>query len=343
MKTPTRETPPAAAPTVDSALTSSTPGVVSVAAVGDMQFDRGVRALVAREGGAAPLKWIAADLRNADVTIGNLESSLSDKGRPDPHKDVTLHGAPAGVEGLRASGFDLVSMANNHVLDYGPAALTDTVRRLDSAGIAHAGAGKDAAAAWRPAIVERNGKRIAFLSFSDVVHPGFAAGAHRPGLAPALGDFSAVTSAIRAARRKADYVIVAFHWGVEYQSRTTGGQIRQAHKAIDAGADLVLAHHPHVIQGVETYKGRLIAYSLGDFVFDHFSRATGETFVLRAALTPRGVTEARLVPAFISADGTPQVVAGSAADSILARLKAMSAKLNTKLTIDGPTASVVIP
>jgi poly-gamma-glutamate synthesis protein (capsule biosynthesis protein) len=136
-----------------------------------------------------------------------------------------------------------------------------------------------------------------------------------------ISDGKKVLAAIAAADKKADFVIVSFHWGTEYASQAASYQRALAHKAIDAGADLILGHHPHVIQGLEVYHDKLIAYSLGDFVFDHRSRATGEAFVLRVTLHPTGPPLARIIPVYLSdANGIPAPVTGKAADAILDRL-----------------------
>lgn len=330
---------------VTSAATTATkasrPPTITVAAVGDMIFDRRVKSLVASQGGTAPLSAVAPHLAAAQLTVGNLESPLSSGGTVNAAKDVTFRGDPRGVQGLSAAGFDLLSLANNHVLDYGPAALADTVRALDAHGIAHAGAGADRAAAWRPAIVHRGGATVAFLSFSQILPAGYIATGTHAGLAAGRSDRAAVLAAIRAARKQADYVIVSFHWGVEYQDDCNAEQVADARAAVDAGADMVLSHHPHVIQAVEYYKGRLIAYSLGDFVFDHYSRKTGESFVLDASLGPDGVTSARVSPVYLDSDGRPRFVKGSDALVILRRLRSISAKRATSVVIKGDTATVV--
>jgi poly-gamma-glutamate synthesis protein (capsule biosynthesis protein) len=305
-----------------------------------MIFDRRVRTVIAAAGGDAPLARVASLLARADVTVGNLESPLSWRGTRNEQKDVTFRGDPRGVEGLALAGFDFLSLANNHVLDYGPDALEDTIALLDERGIGHAGAGADRSAAWRPAVVERSGARVAFLSFTHILPVGFIATDARPGLARGRGNMDAVCEAIREAKRENDYVLVSFHWGVEYQDDCNAEQVRDAHAAIDAGADMVLSHHPHVIQAVERYKGRLIAYSLGDFVFDHYSRKTGEAFVLEAELGPDGVGAARIVPVYLDTDGRPGVVTGEAARTILERLRAISAKRGTTVVLRGDTAEV---
>jgi poly-gamma-glutamate capsule biosynthesis protein CapA/YwtB (metallophosphatase superfamily) len=339
--------PATAAPAPSAVPTSSVeptqpsgPATITVSAVGDMIFDRGVKSLIAKEGGAAPLAAVATRLAASDIAVGNLESPLATSGSQEPSKSVTFRGTPKAIEGLQTAGFDFVSLANNHALDYGKTALADTITALDAAGIAHAGAGADRAAAYAPAIVVRKGARVAYLAFSDVVPPGFAADAKHGGIATGR-QLSTVTGAIKQAKTQADYVIVSFHWGVEYQDYATAQQVHDAHAAIDAGADMVAAHHPHVIQAVELYKGKLIAYSLGDFVFDHFSKKTGEAFILDASIGPAGVGAVTVTPVYLDTNGKPAIVEGTEAATILQRLQTVSAKRDTNVVIQGSTATVM--
>lgn len=314
------------------------PATITVAAVGDMIFDRKVKELVMREGGSAPLAEVASRLSAADVAIGNLESTIAESGTKNAEKDVTFRGHPAGIDALKLAGFDAVSLANNHMLDYGPDPLTDTIEALDDAGIGHAGAGADKTAAWTPATIEVDGAKVAYLAFTHVLPPGFLAGDSKPGVASGKMDLALIDEAVREAKRTHDYVIVSFHWGVEYEDFANGDQIAKAHRVIDAGADMVLAHHPHVIQGVEFYNGKLIAYSLGDFVFDHYSRKTGEAFILEAELGPNGTASATAVPVYLDAFGRPEYVTGADASTILERLGRISKPHGTTVEVDGDLA-----
>lgn len=329
---------PSATETADAARDE--PATLTVAAVGDMIFDRKVKSLIRAQGGSAPLAKMAETLSRADVTVGNLESPLSSDGTKEADKDVTFRGDPRGVDGLADAGFDFVSLANNHVLDYGPEALEDTVSLLDGADIGHAGAGSDESAAWEPATVERRGAKVAFLSFSHILPAGFIATDSRPGLARGRGNMDAVAGAIEEAAQTHDYVLVSFHWGVEYTDHATADQVKDAHRAIDAGADMVLSHHPHVIQGVEFYEDGLIAYSTGDFVFDHYSRKTGEAFVLEAQLGTHGVSDVTATPVYLDGYGRPAVVEGAHARSILQRLESISSRHGTSVRIAGGRAEL---
>ncbi len=333
--------PATAAADIASPGRATRPATITVSAVGDMIFDRRVAELVRAEGGSAPLAHVAAHLKAADITVGNLESPLSSRGTRDADKDVTFRGDPRGIRGLADAGFDFLSLANNHVLDYGPVALADTIDALDERGIGYAGAGADRSAARKPAVRERRGASVAFLSFSHILPPGFIAGPERAGLAQGRGNMDGVAKAIGEAKAANDYVIVSFHWGVEYVDDANGDQVRDARRAIDAGADMVLNHHPHVIQGLEVYKDRLIAYSLGNFVFDHYKRKTGESIILDARLGPHGVADVRATPVYLDGYGRPKVVRGTEGQEILKRLKLISGRHGTSVTIEGDIARIV--
>lgn len=323
-------------------LEASRPDTLTIVAVGDLLFDLSPRVLIARKGGRAPLEKVEDVLKAGDVTIGNLEGPLSDRGTHVAGKtpDHIFEGHPRAVEGLIASGFDFLALANNHIMDHGPDALEDTLGTLDGAGIAHAGAGANFEAAWKPAIIERNGKKIAYLSFSQVTPGGFLPTATRPGMANGR-DMARVKKAIAEAKKQADYVIVSFHWGIEQNYNANASQVRDGKASIDAGADMVLSHHPHVMQGIEFYKGKLIAYSLGDFIFPYKTVEGRKSVILRASLGPNGVTGVSVVPVYLGDYGVPAIQKGATAAGILGKLRDASAKFGTDVRIEGDTATVV--
>jgi len=319
--------------------TTARRGYLTVAAGGDVLGDRQVGDFIDKKGGAAVFAGVRPYLEKADVAFVNLECPVSTKGTAVKTKKYTFRGRPQLVDGLISAGIDVVSLANNHSLDYGTAALLDTVSRLDKAGVAHAGAGANAKAAQAPAILDTPAGTVAVLAFTDIIPGGFAAGPKTAGVNPASPDRARVLASIKAAAAKADYVIVSFHWGIEYTGNADQDQRKLAHEAIDAGADLVLGHHPHVIQGMELYHNKLVAYSMGDFVFDHYSRVTGEAYILQLSLPPQGAPSFEVVPVYLNeSTGVPEPVTGKAADSILARLSKLSASLGLQLTRAGDHA-----
>jgi poly-gamma-glutamate capsule biosynthesis protein CapA/YwtB (metallophosphatase superfamily) len=232
-------------------------------------------------------------------------------------------------------------MANNHAMDYHAPALLDCLRRLKAVHVRVVGAGATAAAAHAPAIFRtKSGLRVAFLGYSDILPAGYVAGSG-PGIAAARTNMARVKADIRAAKRRADIVVVAFHWGVQLRQTPTAEQLSEAHAAINAGADLVMSHHPHVLEGLQAYHGGLICYSFGNLVFSHSSRLTGETILLRMVISKTTI-RATLIPVYASATGVPSLVRGSAAQRILTRMRSLSARLGTIVRVSGIRATVVV-
>lgn len=293
-----------------------------------------------KHGGDAVLAEVKPFLEEAHLAFVNLECPISDVGTRAMWKEYTFRGRTALAQGLASAGVDVVSMANNHTLDYGTSALIDALERLDDAGVAYAGAGADAASAGAPTLLITPAGTVAVLAYTGILPSGFAAGKERPGVNPVTSDPSPIVEAVAAAAEKVDFVVVSFHWGVEYTGQANSGQRSLAHQVIDAGADLVLGHHPHVIQGLELYKDRLIAYSLGDFVFDHYSRQTGEAFVLQVDLQHEGPPSLRVIPVYLNdTTGVPAPVSEAAADVILQRLARLSSDLGLDLVVSGDRAT----
>lgn len=208
------------------------------------------------------------DIRASDFFVVNEEFPFSTRGTQAPDKQFTFRVAPDKVSMFKEMDIDLVTLANNHALDYGTEALLDSIDTLDNADIAHVGAGKDLEAAREPVITELNGRTFAFIGATRVIPVAeWAAGTDRPGMFSAYDGGEQLAEAVKAAKQKADYVIVYMHWGIERDEMPNEVQRNIAHNIVDAGADLVVGAHPHVLQGLEYYKGVPIAYSLGNFVF----------------------------------------------------------------------------
>lgn len=317
------------------------PKKLTVIAVGDILFDRQVASFIAKEGSGAPFAYVSPILQSGDIAFANLECPLSNKGSRLKEKDVTFRGTPQATVGIRQSGIDVVSLANNHALDYGPQALADTISLLNRSGIKSAGAGQNISQAHQPAILKVRNKQVSLLAYSYVIPAGFFASPSHPGIASARSP-DRVAQQVKEAKKTSDFVILSFHWGVEYQDYPISIQRQLAHTAIDSGADLVLGHHPHVIQGLEIYKNKLIAYSLGDFVFDHFSRKTGEAFILKCEMSQEKVLSATCIPVYLTSYGQPRVVKGKEAKTILSRLATISSPFQTRLILQNNVATVQI-
>lgn len=246
--------------------------------VGDVMLGRLVDRTIpaGRAGALRPWGELLDELRAADLTLGNLECCISERGEPwnPEHKPFHFRGRPWAAEALAGAGFKVVSLANNHALDYGPDALLDTLELLDRHGIAHSGAGRDLAAACAPAVVEAAGWRVAVLAAAD--HPeDFAATESGPGIRlirPTTGNASGaalVRDVERARAEGCDAVVASLHWGPNMTRRPQPGCREFARALVDAGADLVHGHSAHLFHGVEVYRGRPILYDTGDFVDDY--------------------------------------------------------------------------
>jgi hypothetical protein len=272
---------------------------VLLAAVGDVNLGDGPGALIAAFGPRYPWTSTAATLRRADVAFGNLECAVSSRGAPVP-KQFNFRGHPSALRTMAAyAGFDVLNLANNHTGDYGTRALLDTVANVRRFGMKAVGAGGSLASAAEPRVIERLGLRIAFVGFSNILPAQFYAGPTKAGTQPATPELMA--AGVREARRRADVVIATFHWGVERSPTPDGRQRAFANTALAAGADAVIGAHPHVLQPIERAgRRRVVAYSLGNFVFGASSPATARTGILRLKLSTRGVEGHRLQPATIS-------------------------------------------
>jgi poly-gamma-glutamate capsule biosynthesis protein CapA/YwtB (metallophosphatase superfamily) len=220
---------------------------------GDVMLDDGPGRLIAE--GGDPLHPFAPILAEADYRIANLECSVSTLGAPIPDKVYTFRAAPAALRVLDGR-FDALALANNHSGDYGPEAFLDTLQRLEGAGFAAFGGGRNLQEAHRPLWIERKGLRVAVLAYNEYKPRAFEAGPRHPGVA--WSEDEDVVADIRAARAAgADLVIPFMHWGWEQEPDPGARQRSLARRMIDAGADLVVGGHPHVTQGAEYYKGRL--------------------------------------------------------------------------------------
>jgi poly-gamma-glutamate capsule biosynthesis protein CapA/YwtB (metallophosphatase superfamily) len=271
---------------------------VILAAVGDITFGEQVGPALGRLGARYPWTSVAPVLRSAEVTTGNLETAVSLRGTPTA-KEFTFRGAPWMLRPVHSyAGFDVLTLANNHAVDYGRTALLDTIHAVRAAGMQPIGAGANAWLARRPAIVRSGGLRIAFLGYSDVNPPGFTATSSAPGTARA--EPAMIAADVHAALRRADIALCFFHWGVELRALPDSRQKELALACLRAGASLVLGAHPHVFGPVvRPSRHTLVAWTLGNFVFPSGS-ATARTGILQVRLGADGVEGYRKRPVTIA-------------------------------------------
>lgn len=310
---PTRSDPPA-------------PPKITLTIVGDLMLVRGVP-----DAGAA-LRPLSARLSRADITVGNLEQTLSTNGAPQQPGNDSFGGPPTLLESLARAGFDALSLANNHTGDYETTALLETVRAFDGSGIEPFGAGAGLAQASRPAIVEIEGVRFAFLGFNAIGETPRAApgtpGALSVRMPPRTGplhaaDLDHVASVVRRTDRRADVVVVLPHWGGNYTRVVDPAQRTVARRLVAAGADLVVGGHPHWVQGAEEIRGVPVYHSLGNFVFDmDFMAETMEGVFLETTWRGDALVDVRPVPYRMDpVSFAPRVVRGPAARAILGDLR----------------------
>lgn len=275
---------------------------VSIAIVGDVMLADGPGRVIAA--GRDPFAPFAARLAAADLRIANLECVVAQGGKAED-KPWTFRAHPRVLPVL-ARHFDAVSVANNHAGDYGRQAFAQMLGRLKSAGVPYFGGGHTLREAHEPLIVARHGLRIALLGYNGFLPRAFEATEDHPGIA--WIDEQHLIEDIRRARtaHHADLVIPFMHWGQEQEPLASEHQRGLARRMIDAGADMVVGTHPHVVQDTETYRGRPIVYSLGNFVFDGFSHIDNNTgWLLWLQAGRDGVRRWRVEVARIDRRGVP--------------------------------------
>lgn len=264
---------------------------------GDVIFSGKVGELLEKNGYDYSYAALNGLFKQDDLTILNLETPITTGGVGAANKQFVFKGAPKALDSLKAAGVDAVNLANNHTLDQGEEGLLDTLSHLNERGIPYVGGGANAAEAYSARYFERQGIRIALLGFTRVMpRSDWMAGTNKPGVA-SVYDSAEALKAIAAAKKQADLVVVVVHWGKERMEQYDKTQQALGHSFIDAGADLVMGGHPHVLQGIEPYKGKWIAYSTGNFIFTRSSvRSTWETAVFQAECNITGQCSLKLNP-----------------------------------------------
>ena len=272
---------------------------------GDVNLDPSYISSYAAEGYGYAWSGLGGLFRHDDLTVVNLECAVSDRGSAVP-KEFNFRGDPDALPAMRDAGVEVANLGNNHSYDYGPEALVDTVRNVSRAGIEPVGAGADRDEALAPAMFDLEGWRVAVLGLDQVVDPfpEAVATATEPGTA-AGHDTGLMIEAIGAAADRADIVVVMIHWGAELDTRPRAEQVALGHRMIDAGADVIFGGHSHRLQPMDTYRGRPIFYSLGNFVWPNLSYEGSVTAVAEVRISPHGRFRGLLLPAFISSPGHP--------------------------------------
>ena len=247
-----------------------------------------------RENPQSIFRHVSGVLKQGNIQLCQLETNLSIRGTPMPQARLPMRTHPNAARAIRDCGFHVVSFASNHCMDFGQEAFFDTIETIKANGMEPIGVGRNIAEARRPAILERNGTRIAFLAYNSILPIGYWAEIDRPGCAPMRAwtiyqqieldqpgslcrthtfpnedDLLAMAEDIEKAKSNADIVVLSMHWGIHFvPAQLADYQRETARKAIDCGADLIVGHHPHILKGIEVYKGKVILYSLGNFAIE---------------------------------------------------------------------------
>lgn len=320
----------------------------TLVANGDLMLGRRVAIAMEENGAFYPFEQMAPFLQNADLTFGNLETTLSQRGTPIPGKGIWFRCDPSAAEALKEAGYDVLSIANNHILDYDSPALIDTLNVLREQGIEPVGAGEDLEEAVQPVIKDVNQQKIAFIAATEMAdifwnyqYPRtFEAKPDQPGVQKF--DADQLVKTVSSLRDQVDVIVVSLHWGTEYSDYPEAYQKETAHRLVDAGANLIIGHHPHCLQGVEIYNGAFIAYSLGNFVFDKQRRSKcQETVVVKTFFRENELQKVELHPVMINAE-QPRPAEKYDAERILQKMMNLSSELGTVLDINDTQGKIIV-
>jgi poly-gamma-glutamate synthesis protein (capsule biosynthesis protein) len=324
---------PAVTPAPARKAPAASSAELRIAAVGDIMLGGTAAPEMQKFGYDYPFEQTKNILKQAQIVFGNLEGPLTDAGIAEAAKQYVFRSSPDKVApALARAGLNVVSLANNHTLDYGHAGLEDTRAALKKAGIRHVGAGRNAAEARQPVYMMADGVTVAFLAYSLTFPEEFWAGPDKPGTA--FGHEKHVRADVATARQTADIVVVSFHWGQEGKIELRDYQTQLAHAAIDAGASAVLGHHPHILQGVEQYKHGVILYSLGNFAFGSYSNTATRSAIALLTFRDRQWRELKMVPLNVKNAEVvfqPRPLVGRDAAEVVEHLQQLSQSLGTTL------------
>jgi len=324
--------------TSPQAISGNTEGPgLRLMAVGDIMLGRGVGMRLRKSGdyGIAFSK-VSGYLKQGDVVFANLESPITASTHSlDPKRKIVLKGAPESVSALTGAGISIVSLANNHMMDYYEEGLFDTIDILDKNNILHTGSGRNIDDARKPAILEKNGIKIGFLAYSDMAELVFAgepylkysAEKDKSGVSPRK--YETIKEDVEKLRGQVDILAVSLHWGVEESFTIPPEQVEFAHKLIDDGVDVILGHHPHQFQGIEMYKGKPIIYSMGNFLFDQNDPENMESFIMDIRYKGNKLESCTALPVRILDKSYVEIQTGAAASNILERETELCSKLGT--------------
>lgn len=298
---------------------------VTLTACGDIVLGRHVAERISHRGVYYPFEKVAPYVRGSDIVFGDLECPLSDSVEP-VYDGMDFVAPTSAIEGIKLCGFNVVSLANNHSTNYGRDVFEDTLELLKANDIKYVGGGEDYQEAYSPLVMEIKGVKVAFLNYNSIIgavnameeRAGVAGIRLLPSYDDNPDDFEMVRDSIEEVRESADVVIACFHWGSEEQYSPIESVVKMAHTAIDAGADLVIGSHPHTVQPLEYYRGKLIAYSLGNFVFDQmYTTQVREGMIMKCRFDGAQLSQVELLPYKIYDFCQPVVLNGESGQYLL--------------------------
>lgn len=309
---------------------------ILLSAVGDMlladqylTIGRGTGASVRRKGVRFLLDGVRESLRASDLVFGNLEAPLARPLRLNWERN-TFRGTPEAAEALAEAGFRVVSMANNHLMEHGPEPALETRQYLHRAGIAWVGMGEEPEMAHRPVILSIKNQQIGFLSYTFVP-------VTQNGLLYPVPTCASVLADVARARPQVDFLVLSLHWGAEYAARPSAQQVAFAHDLIDAGVDVVIGHHPHVLQGMEQYHNGVVFYSLGNFIFDmEWMPALQQSVIAQIYLKKGSAPRVERLPVRIGAASQPRVLEGDELEKELYALAGLDSRVHDACNTANP-------
>jgi poly-gamma-glutamate synthesis protein (capsule biosynthesis protein) len=313
----------------------------SLIAVGDVWLGKFAQSYIREHGLDYPFGAVHDELDAHDIAFANLEGPITSRGKEKLKKQFRLRVDPPQARALTRSSIDVVSLANNHMMDFGETGLGDTIKHLDAWNIRHAGAGEDLESSHAPTVLEAGGTEVVFLAYCAWYPAPIHARESRPGVSPL--DREVVLEDVRRYKRDDNLVLVSLHWGVQHTDRATGGQVNLAHDIIDAGADAILGHHPHRPQEVEVYRGKPVVYSLGNFVFGYYNKIYRHNIAVVIEYDGTEPTAARILPV-AGKNGTirfrPHFLDGKRGLSVLGNVARLSKRFHTVMDVSSTAAEI---
>ncbi len=310
---------------------------VTISLAGDVLLGSWIGKHMETHGVDYPWESVSKVFLDSDLSLVNLECSVGTVGEAQD-KEFTYRANPKALQGLVNAGIKGVSIGNNHTLDFGRECFVQTLDNLEKHNIKYTGGGRDINAAFEPAIWEINGIKIGFLGFSRVTpHVDWYATEKRAGTVNGYdGNSKNMIKAVQQAKEKenVDFLIVSFHWGIQLADYPRDNDVAIAKELIDNGADCIMGHHPHVLQGIEFYKDRPIVYSLGNFIFGSKNERTSQTMIFNMEINKDGIINTSIIPGMIKS-GKPVISEGEDKEKIINLINKLSSDWGTKVSDNG--------